>query len=133
MRTCDKCGKHMTKGFVVGDDYFCSEECLFQEMTEQDYLVAYEDGYAYYTEWEDEEPELMSYWESAMIGLKFFEDCFAFWKREGETHWDAFTGAYEDLRALRTNPFDPNGQVLNRDAINCIAKTIKDVMANIPR
>lgn len=55
MRICEKCGKHMTSGYVLYDGalYYCSEECLFSEIPEEEYIRLYEDDAAYWTEWED--------------------------------------------------------------------------------
>ena len=57
-RICCKCGKELvTDGFVFGDGekYYCSEDCLFEDYTEQEYIDMYEDGYAYWTEFEGAE------------------------------------------------------------------------------
>ena len=54
-RVCSVCGKAMTQGFVIGDgeDYYCSEECLYSVYTEQEYIDMYESDHAYWTEWEE--------------------------------------------------------------------------------
>lgn len=69
----------------------------------------------------------LGFFESAMIAIEFFKDCYEFWKKEGETDEDAFEGAYDDLRAVKVNPFDPNGQELNQDAVKSVLDAIKDV------
>lgn len=55
MRVCKKCGQPMTEGFVFrgGEFYYCSEKCLYQDMTEQEYEEAYENDEAYWTTWEE--------------------------------------------------------------------------------
>ena len=56
-RTCHICGKkNLTSGFCIDDGlyYYCSEKCLSFDFTEEEYLQAYEEDWAYYTEWEDE-------------------------------------------------------------------------------
>lgn len=59
MRVCKKCGQPMTEGFVFGDGefYYCSEKCLYQDMTEQEYEEAYENDEAYWTTWDEDENE----------------------------------------------------------------------------
>lgn len=57
VRVCSKCGRSMVKGYCIdgGTDYYCSDECLLQEMTWEEWLKLY--GYgeteSYYTEWEE--------------------------------------------------------------------------------
>lgn len=56
-RICSECGEHMQKGYVIenGVEYYCSEECLHKNMTEEEYLELYDDGNGdtYWTEWEN--------------------------------------------------------------------------------
>lgn len=54
-RICKRCRKAMTKGFVLGDGeaYYCSEECLHQDYTEEEYREMYETDNGYYTEWDE--------------------------------------------------------------------------------
>ena len=55
-RTCNTCGDSMTEGYYIndGEEYYCSEECLFVDgYTKEQYENDYENGYIYYTEWED--------------------------------------------------------------------------------
>jgi hypothetical protein len=57
-RKCDKCNKGMNEGYVlVGCEYYCSDECLHKEVTEQEYKELYENDNAYYTEWSEEDIE----------------------------------------------------------------------------
>lgn len=53
-RICSACSKEMTVGYCVGDgaNYYCSDECLHTEMTQEEYNALYDDGQAYWTEWE---------------------------------------------------------------------------------
>lgn len=55
VRICDICGKHMRAGFCIedGSEYYCSEECLQQEYTEEEFQEMYESGNGYYTEWDE--------------------------------------------------------------------------------
>lgn len=50
-RVCDVCGNIMDSGFVVGDEYYCSRECLEMKYEWDEYLKMYEEDEAYYTEW----------------------------------------------------------------------------------
>lgn len=54
-RVCKKCGKAMSVGFCIGDglEYYCSEECLYQDYSKAEYQELYENGDGYYTEWEE--------------------------------------------------------------------------------
>jgi hypothetical protein len=54
-RVCEKCGKAMTSGFLVYDGaiYYCSEACMFQDITEEEYEMLYEQDLAYWTNWEE--------------------------------------------------------------------------------
>lgn len=57
IRTCDECGSEMVEGYCIsgGEEYYCSDECLHKNYTQQQYLDLYDEGYgdSYYTEWED--------------------------------------------------------------------------------
>lgn len=57
IRQCDNCDKFMIEGYCIdsGYEYYCSDECLFSNMTEDEYLELYDDGEgdSYYTEWEE--------------------------------------------------------------------------------
>ena len=61
IRICDVCHKAMTEGYYDGDytgKYFCSDECLHTEMTDEEWHEHYsDDGQSYYTEWEGVIPE----------------------------------------------------------------------------
>lgn len=61
MRKCSKCGKKMESGFIYefGFEliYYCSEDCLHEDFTQEEYEELYEGGHAFYTEWEEEEEE----------------------------------------------------------------------------
>ena len=60
-RTCSHCGKGMHSGYCIegGQAYYCSDECLHANMTQEEYLNLYDEGNgdSYYTEWEDEDSE----------------------------------------------------------------------------
>lgn len=57
-RICDECGKAMAEGYCIegGQSYYCSDECLHKNLTEDEYLELYDDGDgdSYWTEWENE-------------------------------------------------------------------------------
>lgn len=54
-RICDECGTKMDKGYCIGDgdEYYCSDTCLYKNYTEKEYQEMYDNDNAYYTEWED--------------------------------------------------------------------------------
>ncbi|WP_322555770.1 hypothetical protein [Sporosarcina beigongshangi] len=56
-RLCSECGVLMQEGFVFESDatQYCSEECLTQVITWEDYLVMHDngDGDVYWTDWYD--------------------------------------------------------------------------------
>ena len=56
-RICSHCGKEMSEGYCIngGEEYYCSDDCLHEHMTQEEYLELYDDGNgdSYYTEWED--------------------------------------------------------------------------------
>lgn len=54
-RTCTVCGKPMKCGFCVDDgaEYYCSEECLHEKYTPEEYGKMYRENMAYWSEWED--------------------------------------------------------------------------------
>lgn len=60
-RTCSHCGKEMSEGFVIdnGMEYYCSEECLHQHYTHEEYMELYDDGEGdtYWTQWEEDEDD----------------------------------------------------------------------------
>ena len=57
IRMCSECGKPMTEGFCIEDgaEYYCSEECLHKNLTEEEYENLYDEGRgnSYYTSWVD--------------------------------------------------------------------------------
>lgn len=57
IRICSECGRVMTEGYCIenGLDYYCSDECLHKNMTQEEYLELYDDGNgdSYYTEWSE--------------------------------------------------------------------------------
>ena len=54
-RICDVCHKPMIEGYCIesGVSYYCCDECLHQDMTEDEYEELYNDvrGETYYTSW----------------------------------------------------------------------------------
>lgn len=53
-RVCKVCGKRMWQGYCIDDGakYFCSDDCLLQEMTQEEYDELFEEDAAYWTEWD---------------------------------------------------------------------------------
>lgn len=54
-RICSECGDVMTEGYYIEGDftYYCSDKCLFKNMTRKEYKDLYDEELAYWTEWED--------------------------------------------------------------------------------
>ena len=60
MRLCSECGKPMKEGYTIdnGLEYYCSDECLHKNYTEEQWKEMYnDDGDNYWTEWEDYDTE----------------------------------------------------------------------------
>ena len=57
VRCCSECGKPMYEGFCIenGAEYYCSEECLHKNISEEEYTKLYDDGRgdSYWTSWLD--------------------------------------------------------------------------------
>lgn len=53
-RICSCCNKEMWEGFCIDDgrEYYCNEECLYKVYDRATYEEMYEEGCAYWTEWE---------------------------------------------------------------------------------
>ena len=125
MRTCKKCGKqHLKEGFCFfdGEFYYCSEECLYQDMTEQEYIDQYEAGNAYWTEWDD---EVTDYTESALVAAKFLVDRYGFWEKEVKPQEKAIALALKDVERMETNPYSPNGKPIDKEAVNKVVDVWK--------
>lgn len=61
VRHCNKCGKEMWEGYCIenGMEYYCSEECLHKNISEEEWEELYDEGNgdSYYTDWYDEKEE----------------------------------------------------------------------------
>ena len=57
IRVCSECSKPMTEGYCIenGAEYYCSEECLHKNLTNEEYENLYDEGRgdSYYTSWVD--------------------------------------------------------------------------------
>lgn len=57
VRACSECGKPMTEGFCIEDgaEYYCSEDCLHKNLSDEKYENLYDDGRgnSYWTSWLD--------------------------------------------------------------------------------
>lgn len=52
-RQCDVCGKGMSEGYVIHDsEYYCSDECLAEKYSDEEYDEIYDLDEGYWTEWE---------------------------------------------------------------------------------
>lgn len=58
IKICSCCGDYMAKGYVVNDDYYCSDECFDNVYDSEIRLTLSEnDEDIYYTEWEEIEQD----------------------------------------------------------------------------
>ena len=57
IRVCSECGKPMYEGYCIenGAEYYCSDECLHKNMTQEEFDTLYDDGNgdSYWTSWLD--------------------------------------------------------------------------------
>ena len=57
IRVCSECGKPITEGFCIEDgaEYYCSEDCLHKNLSDEEYENLYDDGRgnSYWTSWLD--------------------------------------------------------------------------------
>ena len=57
IRVCSECGKTMYEGYCIenGAEYYCSEECLHKNLTDEEYENLYDEGRgdSYWTSWID--------------------------------------------------------------------------------
>jgi hypothetical protein len=55
IRRCAECGRIMIEGYCIeqGVEYFCSDSCLYENYTKEEFEEMYNDGEGdtYYTEW----------------------------------------------------------------------------------
>ena len=62
-RTCSECGKGMNEGYIIGDgiEHYCSDACLYLNMTPAEYLELHADGEgdSYWTTWYEDPDEYM--------------------------------------------------------------------------
>ena len=56
-RHCTECGEEMTEGYCIesGLEYYCSDECLHKNISEEEYERLYDNGNgdSYWTQWEE--------------------------------------------------------------------------------
>lgn len=52
---CDECNQEMLYGYVIHDgiEHYCSDECLHKNINEEGYKYLNQDGYAFWTTFED--------------------------------------------------------------------------------
>ena len=57
IRVCSECERPMYEGYCIenGAEYYCSEECLHKNLTDEEYENLYDEGRgdSYYTSWVD--------------------------------------------------------------------------------
>jgi len=55
-RKCTECGKMFTEGFYVEDcEYYCSENCLHKNYTDDEFTSMYVNNQAFWTTWEEDD------------------------------------------------------------------------------
>ena len=54
-RICNTCGQEMSSGYVIndGEEYYCSDDCLYSVFSEEEYVELCEEDCAYWTEWDE--------------------------------------------------------------------------------
>ncbi|MGL5714200.1 MAG: hypothetical protein ACRCX2_14365 [Paraclostridium sp.] len=52
---CNECHNEMQEGYVIHDGlyHYCSDECLHKNITKDDYEYLYEQGFSFWTTFED--------------------------------------------------------------------------------
>lgn len=52
---CDECNEIMDEGYMIHDGiyHYCSDECLYKNISEEYYKKIYEQGFAFWTTFED--------------------------------------------------------------------------------
>ena len=52
-RICTECGEMMIDGYMVDgcDEYYCSDECLYKNYTEEEHQQLCEEDIIFYTDW----------------------------------------------------------------------------------
>ena len=59
-RICSECNQKMYEGFVIEDgmEYYCSENCLHKNISQEDYLELYDngEGNSYWTIFDENRP-----------------------------------------------------------------------------
>lgn len=62
-RKCNACGAGMNEGYCIegGIEYYCSDACLYTEMTPAEWLELYNDGEgdSYWTDWSEDPDEYL--------------------------------------------------------------------------
>ena len=57
-RECSECGKGMNEGYIIGDgmEHYCSDACMYLNMTPAEYLELHADGEgdSYWTDWSED-------------------------------------------------------------------------------
>ena len=55
MRNSSECKTNMSGGYIIdnGEEYFCSNKCLYKNYTHKEYTKMFENDVAFYTTWEE--------------------------------------------------------------------------------
>ena len=60
-RYCTMCGSKMDEGYIIEDEYYCSDECLekkYSNLEIKELHLGDENSENYWTEWEEDEEEI---------------------------------------------------------------------------
>lgn len=62
------------------------------------------------------EKRMLNVRETVDVLVMFYRECVEHWKREGYPRTEAVRMAIEDIERLNTNPFEPDGDWLDKKA-----------------
>ena len=70
IRKCNTCGTPMTEGYwIEGDEYYCTEECLHKEVSEEHFKELCDLDYAYWTDWKGQELRYKHDWATSVLTI----------------------------------------------------------------
>ena len=108
-RICSICGTQMAEGYCYGGGlrYYCSDDCLHHDFTEEEWEQEYEEGgESYYTEWYDE-----SFWSVRSVSDSGVVSHIAYFDSEEEAtlfceerYWSLWNPETQDSWKLEITP-----------------------------
>ena len=60
--------------------------------------------------------DIISVQETITLLNSHYKECVTFWNREGKTRIESLEYAINDIRQIKTNPYSPDGDYLNKYA-----------------